>query len=251
MKLNPIRFYVGLDDVHFAGHFARSFISVKRLVRRKSDFPAREWIMDSGAFYDIGKHGKFLLSVGEYAEQIDRWSRCGNFQRAATQDYMCEPFILAKTGLTVRDHQRMTIERYDALRDATGSDLLPVLQGYKPWEYVQHIEDYGARLTPGMWVGVGSVCKRNTNPKAIEDVLLYIKNKRSDLRLHGFGLKITALRSPIVRELLYSADSMAWSKAARMQGRNAHDWREADAFRERIATDPENEWNPRQIPLYI
>src|SRR5690606_34495854 len=46
----------------------------------------------------------------------------------------------------------------------------------------------------------------------------------------AFGVKLTALQSPLVRRLLYSADSMAWSYAARREGRNGNDWREAVVF---------------------
>lgn len=149
---------------------------------------------------------------------------------------MCEPFVLARTGLTLADHQRLTIERYDAIRDALGEDiyLMPVLQGYRPQEYVDHIQQYGARLGLGAWCGVGSVCKRNSDPSAIRAVLLAIKEARPDLRLHGFGVKITALASPTVRQLLYSADSMAWSYNARRNGRNANNWREALRFAGRV-----------------
>jgi hypothetical protein len=131
----------------------------------------------------------------------------------------------------VADHQRLTIERYDALlAEDTGVYIMPVLQGYSPSEYISHIRQYGDRLKPGMWVGVGSVCKRNTNIMAIWMVLDAIKDERPDLRLHGFGLKKTSLQETIIRDLLYSADSMAWSFAARREGRNANDWREAKAF---------------------
>jgi hypothetical protein len=104
---------------------------------------------------------------------------------------------------------------------------MPVLQGYDPADYVSHIRQYGDRLARGAWVGVGSVCKRNGNKAAIEAVLWTIKKERPDLRLHGFGLKSTALGSSLVARLLHSADSMAWSFAARMTGRNGNDWREA------------------------
>jgi hypothetical protein len=40
----------------------------------------------------------------------------------------------------------------------------------------------------------------------------------------------------VVRDLLWSADSMAWSFAGRWQGRNPNDRREAQAFVERVAT---------------
>lgn len=104
---------------------------------------------------------------------------------------------------------------------------MPVLQGYAPGDYVRHLEMYGSRLEMGAWVGVGSVCKRNAYPEQIVAVLSAIKRRRPDLRLHGFGLKITALTSSRVRALLHTSDSMAWSYHARMHGRGGNDWREA------------------------
>jgi hypothetical protein len=144
------------------------------------------------------------------------------------------------TGLTITEHQRLTIERYDALTacDTGGVYIMPVLQGYQPNDYIEHIEAYGDRLALGAWVGVGSVCKRNGSISAIEAVLLAIKKVRPDLGLHGFGLKTTALSSGLVQKLLKSADSMAWSFAARKAGRNANDWREAKAWTDRILNMP-------------
>lgn len=174
--------------------------------------------------------------------------------------------MLAKTGLTIDDHQRLTIERYDALKAELDRlfdryhrffegeppfPIMPVLQGYAPEDYVRHIAMYGDRLKPGMWVGVGSVCKRNGDPARIVEVLTAIKAVRLDLRLHGFGIKLTSLGHPGVRELLFSADSMAWSDAARKQGRNANCWSEAaryrDAVEQAIATPP----TPWQMPLLL
>ncbi len=59
-----------------------------------------------------------------------------------------------------------------------------------------------------------------------------------DLKLHAFGAKITALSDPLVRALLHSPDSMAWSFAARRQGRNPNDRREAARFVARIQAGP-------------
>jgi hypothetical protein len=195
--------------------------------------------MDSGAFSTILTHGGFPDQPEAYAEKVRRWSICGNMLAAVTQDYMCEPAMLARTGLTVADHQRLTIERYDQLLPDIGeSYLMPVLQGYEPMEYVSHIQQYGERLTVGAWVGVGSVCKRNSSVAEIESVLDSIKCARPDLRLHGFGLKATALRSARVQDALFSADSMAWSFAARKAGRNSNDWREAARFAKKIGAIP-------------
>ncbi len=121
---------------------------------------------------------------------------------------------------------------------AGGVYVMPVLQGFKPSDYVAHIRMYADALRHGAWVGVGSVCKRNGDAKAIEAVLLAIKQERPDLLLHGFGLKTTALGSGLVRSLLHTADSMAWSFAARKQGGNANCWREAEKFLRRIDTMP-------------
>lgn len=230
-----MKFFVGLHQPHQASHFERAFISVNRLRARKGPFPAKEWILDSGAFSTIHQHGGYPHPPEDYAGEIVRWRSNGNLLAAVSQDYMCEPEILQITGLTVADHQRLTIERYDALLAAdTGVYIMPVLQGYTPCEYVSHIKQYGARLTPGMWVGVGSVCKRNGLPKRVLDVLIAIKTERPDLRLHGFGLKTTALANGTIRELLESADSMAWSFHARKNKQNANCWRNAEKFRARI-----------------
>jgi hypothetical protein len=150
---------------------------------------------------------------------------------------MCEPFVLNKTGKSTIEHQQMTIERYDKLLPLSNTTyVMPVLQGYPVESYLEHIRMYGGRLTTGAWVGVGSICKRNSNVSAIEDILQAIKSERPDLRLHGFGLKITALQSPLVRQLLHTADSMAWSASARWEGRgrDANDWHEAKRFVDRI-----------------
>lgn len=245
-------FFVGLHQPSDAKHFERSFISVNRLCNRKSDFEVADWIMDSGAFSEIATHGEYRVPVDEYVRQIERWRNVGNMRAAVTQDWMCEPWIVAKTGKTVREHQRLTVQRYDAIAEKTTAYVLPVLQGYRLEDYVAHIEDYGERLTHGKWVGVGSICKRNTNIAEIEDILLAIKSVRPDLRLHGFGLKTTALKSETVNAMLYTADSMAWSYHARKQGRNANDWKEAKAFEHRINTQPRQTFwrKPQQMSLW-
>ena len=235
-----MNFYVGLDDLHHAEHFDRVFISVNRLWNRRKQgrFRPKQWIKDSGAFTEIAKYGRYIDEPEVYAAEIDRWAGVGELECAVTQDYMCEPAMLEKTGLTIPDHQRLTIERFDRIAAATKVPIMPVLQGYAISDYIRHVGMYGDRLKPGMRVGVGSVCKRNSNPAQIEDILSAIHSAAPNVLLHGFGVKTTALASERVCELLFSADSMAWSFAARYEGRDAHDWREAKAFERRIQTQP-------------
>lgn len=232
-----MQFYVGLHQPSDAHHFERCMVSVNRLRDRVSDFRVGEWMLDSAAFTELRDYGHYRHAPAVYAAQIRRWAGCGKLVAASSQDYMCEPFILARTGLSVPAHQRLTIERYDAIRALVPATyILPVLQGFAPAEYVAHIAQYGERLRYGQWVGVGSVCKRNANVDAIAEIFLAIKGERPDLRLHAFGLKKTALESSLVRSLVYSADSMAWSYAARREGRDANSWQEAAAFATAIAT---------------
>lgn len=235
-----MRFFVGLHQECNAGEFKTAFISVNRLRRRKSGFAVGEWIMDSGAFTEVSQHGGYRSSVEEYAAEINRWKNNGRLLAAVAQDYMCEPFVLQKTGLSVSQHQAMTISRYEKLKGLTDVYVMPVLQGYLPEEYAHHVRMYGARLELGAWVGVGSICKRNADPAAILAVFNAIHRERPDLRLHGFGMKLTALANKEIRAHLYTADSMAWSFHARKKkhhegiGHGGNSVIEAHKFNDRI-----------------
>ena len=233
-------FYIGLHQPSDAHHFKRCCIHVGRLLTRWKPLGCEELLMDSQAFRILELLGGYPYHPRVYAAQVYRLIRARLVKKlvVVSQDYMCESYIFQKryehTGVrfTVADHQRLTISRYDTLRCLLDKSiyLMPVLQGYAPGEYVNHIRQYGLRLRSGMWVGVGSVCKRNSDPSAVRDVLYVIKRARPDLRLHGFGLKRTALADPVVRSFLSSADSTAWSLNARKNGRDANDWHAAEAF---------------------
>ena len=120
MNNGLMRFFTGIFNIADVHRFSTAFVSVHRLAARKGDFAAGEWIMDSGAFSTILKHGGYPEPVSAYAVQIQRWKSCGKLLAAVAQDYMCEAPMLAKTGLSIADHQRLTIERYDATAGATG-----------------------------------------------------------------------------------------------------------------------------------
>lgn len=254
-----VRFYPGLHQPADALHFDRACISINRVRGRKKPVNCDEVIVDSAAFRELELYGAYRHSVDEFADELYRLHTTGvvKIAIAVAQDYMCEPFMLAKTGLTILDHQRLTIERYDALKAALDErfggecpfPVMPVLQGYAPSDYARHIKMYSDRLKLGMWVGVGSVCKRNGEPERIVEVLAAIHAVRPDLLLHGFGVKMTALLHSAIRDLLYSADSMAWSYAARRQGRDGNSWQEAKAFTERVQAAASQAIQAWQLPL--
>ncbi|MGV1768773.1 DUF7221 family queuine tRNA-ribosyltransferase-like protein [Agrobacterium vitis] len=257
---SDVDFYVGLHQPADARHFVRACISIKRLWTRIKKIICPDVLVDSGAFTELFLHGRYRHGVEDYAAVLYRLYTTGvvNITAAVAQDYMCEPFILAKTGLTIEEHQRLTIERYDSLvaelerlfEGPVPFHIMPVLQGFAPRDYVNHIRLYGDRLKPGMWVGVGSVCKRQGDPRAIIAVLQGIASERPDLLLHGFGVKITSLLHAGVRALLATADSMAWSFAARKQGRDANDWREADRLVRRVRETANHNGEPWQMEMF-
>ena len=204
-----------------ASQFPYTFHSYNSLKTRKTEWDVNTWVLDSGAFTEISNFGEYRTTPDEYAAGIARLARVGNCVAAVAQDWMCEPHILAITGKSVQARQELTIARYDALMTALGARsptyIMPVIQGYAPDEYASCVRMYGSRLKRGAYVGVGSVCKRNGDPSAVLAVLLAVLAVRPDLKIHGFGLKITALRVPEIRSRLYTADSMAWAFRARME----------------------------------
>lgn len=191
-----MKFYTGLHHPGDAQHFDRACISRNSLTKRRKPVDCEDIILDCAGFKTIDLNGGYPHPASEWAHELHRlWSNgIVKITVAVSQDYMCEPWMLVKTGMTVEQHQRLTVERYDdllvALHDLFDGpppfEVTPVLQGYVIADYLRHIEMYGARLKPGMWVGVGSVCKRQGNVAIIEDLLSAIKGVRPDLRLHGF-----------------------------------------------------------------
>lgn len=203
-----IAFYPGLHQPSDTKHFRRACISINRLWQRRKPLGRARIFVDSGAFTILAKHGHYpeSHSVERYAQRLYELHTQGivRIAVASTQDYMCEPMMLAKTGFTVADHQRLTVERYDALVASLARlfggpppfPILPVLQGWTVGDYRQHLAMYGGRLSPRMWVGVGSVCKRQGNTGTIEAILRAIKEVRPDLRLHGFWREADGAAEP-------------------------------------------------------
>ena len=213
-----MRFYLGthkpnwlkLTDVPL-------FVSRRRLAEvKKLPRALGPWALDSGAFSEIDQHGKWTLSPADYIAEVRRYSaEIGNMQWAAIQDWMCEPQMLAKTGKTIEEHQRLTTHSYLALKWAAPEiPWCPVLQGFEHDDYLRHADEYNRVLPYPIEgckiVGLGSVCRRQGTKEA--DSIIWDLHARG-FKLHAFGFKITGLEQSA--HLLESADSMAWSRAAR------------------------------------
>jgi hypothetical protein len=177
---------------------------------------AGPWAIDSGGFTVLRLFGAWQTPAMQYSSEVRRWhDEVGGLEWAAIQDWMCEPFMLEKTRLTVGEHQRRTVHSWHLLRRlAPDMPWVPVLQGWEPDDYLAHVEQYresGSDLASLPLVGVGSVCRRQGT-----DALLAVLRPLAalGLKLHGFGVKIDGLRNGGAA-LLESADSLAWSRAAR------------------------------------
>jgi len=210
-------FYLGTHQPHWlwTARFPL-FVSHRQLARRRSLRPATcRWAVDSGGFTELSLHGRWITTATEYADAVDRYSRqLGRPDFAAPQDWMCEPGILARTGLTVREHQDRTVASYLELRAlAPHLPFIPVVQGWQLADYLACVELYraaGVDLARVPLTGLGSVCRRQSTGQI---AVIVTTLAALGLRLYGFGIKTTGLH--LYGHLLASADSMAWSYAAR------------------------------------
>jgi hypothetical protein len=211
-----VRFFLG---THMPNWLALTdvplFVSHRRLASRRT-FPRAlgPWALDSGGFTELSMHGRWLTSPQEYVTATYRYrDAIGGLEWAAPQDWMCEPFMLANTGLTVAEHQRRTVASVVELRTlAPDLPFVPVLQGWELDDYLRCADLYAAEgidLAGEATVGIGSVCRRQSATE-IEDICAALAAR--GIRLHGFGVKTLGLR---YGRHLVSADSMAWSYNAR------------------------------------
>lgn len=188
------------------------FVSHRTLSPRKRMPVARcDWALDSGGFSELSMYGEWRTTLPEYVEAVDRYQQIGGLEWAAPQDWMCEPFILEKTGLSVREHQERTVQNYLDLRDR--GPFVPVLQGWAISDYIACCDLYdeaGVDLTTAERVGIGSVCRRQGTSEI--GTLIKVLHD-AGISCHGFGVKTEGLL--LAGRYLKSADSMAWSFTAR------------------------------------
>jgi hypothetical protein len=175
------------------------------------------WILDSRGFSELTKYGEWTIGPDTYGQDVYRLIEgVGMPDFAAPQDWMCEPQILAKTGLDVAAHQRRTIENYLYLTSAyPDAPWIPVLQGWTLEDYHRCADLYaeaGVDLAAASTVGLGSVCRRQSTEE-IGAIVSSLAGR--GYRLHGFGVKTAGLER--YGRYLHKADSMAWSTGARIR----------------------------------
>lgn len=209
-------FYLGAD-IHWLAHAGYPLMVSHGRLRRAVTLPraAAPWVCDSRGFTELSQHGEWTITPREYVTGLRRYrDEIGQLRWASPQDWMCEPWITAKTGLSVVEHQRRTVANLIELRTlAPDLPIIPVIQGWELNDYLRCLDMYaaaGVDLLAEPVVGLGSVCRRQGTGQ-IDTIVSVLA--ATGLRLHGFGVKTEGLAS--YGPLLASADSFAWSFGGR------------------------------------
>jgi hypothetical protein len=188
--------------------------------------------LDSAGFVAMSRYKSYPWSVRQYVELVVAH---GGFSWWAQMDCCCEP-ELAADKVAVRARVRNTAKLLGACRSELHrildhapefSDVaiepMPVLQGWRPEEYVESAA-LADEVLRGQWpalIGIGSVCRRPlTGPASLWRVLTVLdQHLPPQVKLHLFGVKGAALSHLTAHPRVVSVDSMAYEFRARMAAR--------------------------------
>lgn len=224
----PFKFFATIDDpymISFVDRFMLNFSSRRWKNRQKPiDDEGKEWILDSGGFSEIKKHGEYSYNIDKYLQQVEFL----NPTYFATMDWMCEPAQVKNSGLSVDQHIGNTVQNTVKILERWDGEAtpLPVIQGWDLQDYKNCIDLMGEFGVFDVvdYVGLGSVCREEKDERLKQIIVGVADYLPEHVRLHGFGLKKTMLKHVEVVEALHSSDSMAWS----MSNEYTHDLRGHD-----------------------
>jgi hypothetical protein len=210
-----VRFYLGTHhasqrwfDLEVPLFVSRRTLAGRRALPRAH----RVWALDSGAFTELAKHGRWATTEAAYIADVHRFrAEVGRLAWVAPMDWPCEPAMLTRTGLTIADPRRRTVDNFVRLRDRLGELVAPVIQGWTLDDYLRCWEQYhaaGVDLEREPTIGVGTVCRRQDTAEA-GTIVRRLAGQLLGRQLHAFGVKVSGLAS--FGDVLASADSMAWS----------------------------------------
>lgn len=175
----------------------------------------RQPVLGNGGFTELSLHGRWRTDAVTYVKAVRRYAtEIGNLDWAAPRDRMTEAHVLARTGLSLRTHQHLTVVDYLRLRDLDPElPFIPVLQGQSITDYHRCADMYeqrGVDLAALPLVGVGSVCRRQHTIE-VEQIVRSLAAR--GYRLHAFGAKVLGLAR--FADAIASSDSASWSLRGR------------------------------------
>ena len=171
--------------------------------------------VDCGGYTAALLNGDFQTSDEDYLNFVDEVG--ADFY--ALRDYPCELQVLQTWRRTVNDHIEMTISRHINLLElhekmGLKSTAIPVIQGLTLEDYLHCIDRFREQDLIRDYMAIGTLCRRG-GIKEIQKIILGIRAEVNRAQLHGFGVKVTALKMPGVWDAIHSVDSVAWDYAAR------------------------------------
>jgi hypothetical protein len=128
------------------------------------------WALDSGGFTELSMFGEWRTTEDAYVRDVRRFAaEIGRLEWVAPMDWMCEPLMLAKTGLMFRWSPETDRCELPAAPRRTRPVVIPVLQGWTLDEYLSCWDLYhqcGVDLEWEPVIGLGSVCRRQNTAEA-------------------------------------------------------------------------------------
>jgi hypothetical protein len=203
--------------------------------------------LDSAGFTSLMIHRGYDWTPAAYISQL---CTAYPWRRFSSLDLCVEPEI-ARDRAEVRERIAKTValnrECRLAAEDAGIADrLMPVIQGANAEDYLRCFDAMSAHLRPGMVIGVGSMCRRNTGG---EDGIIAIVERLDReipkfLKFHIFGCKGQGLGAIAhMSHRVASIDSQAYGVRARQlameERRRDPSFSKSNAF---VAKVMENWW---------
>ena len=195
--------------------------------------------LDCGGFVAMARYGRYRWSIQDYVwlatEMRPAWW--------SAMDYCCEPEIaknraevktrVHRTAFSLAETLAAVIHHNRTLPGWKASAPTPVIQGWKPDDYIESIRltdqvladplaNEAGMSGPGGWpslVGLGSVCRRQlSGPDGLFAILNRIEEHLpTHVKLHLFGVKSKAAELLRDHPRIASTDSMAWNFTARWE----------------------------------
>jgi hypothetical protein len=168
-----VRFYLGTHHPAWLWNGTLTdvplFVSRRALGLKRPKPATTPWALDSGGFSELSLYGEWRTTVPEYVDYVRRCSEMvGMLEWAAPMDWMVEPFMLSRTGLTLHEHQAGPSRTSSSsaskwTRSSPCSRAGPRTTTRRAWIYTT---GRASTFKAEPLVGVGSVCRRQGTEEA-------------------------------------------------------------------------------------
>jgi hypothetical protein len=217
--------FVGVHMPHWLAHMRHpAMVSRSRLGygKRRSPWPrsAVPWALDSGAYLEVVRHGRWRFTSAQWAEEVRQHAgQLGTPMFVAALDWVCAPAATDRSGKSVSWHIAATVDSYcelaALLNGPTDPYVLPTLQGSDPRQYEESLFrffDAGVDVCRLPLVGVGSLAGRRDPLDVLWRVATVAEFGVGNI--HAFGVHGVG-RLGAVAHRVVSCDSMNWSLVGR------------------------------------